>query len=74
MDERSLIEIHSKLDADGWEMKVEMTNKSRNGEVIRYLLSNQKLLRKDLRVILEYPVASKSGEYELTVKRCSSSS
>lgn len=68
MDQRSLIEIHSALSADGWQIKVEMTDRTRKGKVCSYLLSHPKLHKGNLEVILTYPLVSKSGKYELVGK------
>jgi len=68
MDQRSLIENHTNLIADGWEIQVEMTDRTRNGKVINYALSNSRLCNSKFKVVLTYPIASETGKYELVSK------
>ena len=68
MDQLSLIEVHSALRADGWQIQVEMTGRTRKDDVCRYSLSHPKLYKKNLEVILTYPIASDSRNYELVSK------
>ena len=68
MDQRSLIENHQTLIADGWDIQVEMTDRSKNGRVTRYLLTNPKSETSNLKITLTYPIISESGQYELVSK------
>jgi len=68
MDQRSLIENHTNLIADGWEIRVEMTDRTRNGKVINYVLSNSRLGNSKFEIVLTYPIANESGKYELVSK------
>jgi hypothetical protein len=68
MDPRSLIEGHQTLIADGWDIQVEMTDRSKNGKVTRYLLSKPKSETSNLKITLTYPIISESGKYELVSK------
>jgi len=68
MDQRSLIENHMALMADGWEIQVEMTDGNKEGEVKRYSLSNLKLGNNTLKIVLNYPVGNESGKYELVIE------
>lgn len=68
MDQRSLIEIHSTLSAAGWQIQVEMTDRTRKGKVNHYLLSHPKMQKDNLEVVLTYPIVSETGKYELVAK------
>ena len=65
MDQRSLIEIHSALSADGWQIQAEMTERNRKGKACHYLLTHPNLQKKNLKVTLTYPMVSESQKYEL---------
>lgn len=65
MDQRSLIEVHLELSADGWQIQVEMTGKTRKEKVCSYRLTHPELLKRKFSVSLTYPIASESGRYEL---------
>jgi hypothetical protein len=68
MDQCSLIENHQALIADGWDIQVEMTDRSKNGKVACYLLSNPKSETSGLIITLTYPIISESHKYELVSK------
>ena len=65
MDQRNLIEIHSALIADGWQIQAEIAERNRKGKACHYLLTHPNLQKKNLKVTLTYPVVSESQEYEL---------
>lgn len=68
MFQRDLIEIHMSLLNDGWDIQSEMTNgNARDSKVINYTLSHSKLDPEISKIVLNFPIASDTGKYELLV-------
>ncbi len=69
MDQKSLIEVHGTLSKSGWEIKIEMTGKSRTDTVKQYFLSHPKFAKESLSVTLSYPIKNQTDKYELITRK-----
>ena len=67
MEQRELIEIHSRLMRSGWEIRAEITNRLRAGEAKRYTLTHPEFENGVVEINLLYPSVTGSGLFELNV-------
>jgi hypothetical protein len=61
------MELHSQISNRGWEIHVEMTNRTRNGKVIKYAFKKHIEPDLNVEVILLYPNEDGLSSFEIVI-------